>query len=135
MGDRTQFKNMVLSECPCCRVRQGETHISSCPVPHHVSLSEAVHWLTRTVEQYHDVASYLADCHAATLEHEGALKSCSQSTRDRYLSICQRALAYLEGKDAPQSRGLVSREQNLERVKDRLRKAIEHRLSIRVSHS
>ena len=135
MADRTQFKNMVLVECPCCGVRGGETHTSSCPVPHHVSLSEAVHWLKLQMEHYQDGASHLADCHAATMEHEGTLKSCSQSSRDRYLLICQKALAYLEGKDAPRSRGMMSRERDFEWVKDRLRKAIEHRLGVRVSHS
>ena len=43
------------------------------------------------------VAIYFADCHAATAEYEGHLKSTSKSRRERYASICEAADKALRG--------------------------------------
>jgi len=42
-------------------------------------------------EDWRKIALYLADCHAATTEYDGTLKSVSASRRSRLASICERA--------------------------------------------
>ena len=70
-------------------------------------------------EFWKSVALYLADCHAATATHDGALKSTSKSRRERFASICAKALAFVERKDTPYTRGLDEEAQ----IVDRLRRA------------
>ncbi len=55
--------------------------------------------LRREAEHWKFVASYLASCHAATLE--GLPKSAPKSSRKRHVEICQKAAAYLRGKNDP----------------------------------
>ncbi len=47
------------------------------------------------------IALWLAECHAATAEYDGSLKSTSASRRNRLVSICQRSLNFIDGLDAP----------------------------------
>lgn len=50
-----------------------------------------------------DIALYLADCHAATADHDGMLKSCSTIRRERFASICEKAMALIDGRNVPYS--------------------------------
>lgn len=45
------------------------------------------------------IATYLADCHAATAEGVMHRKSSSMSERERQETICERAMHYLQGGD------------------------------------
>lgn len=51
------------------------------------------------ITHWKHIASYLASCHAATLE--GLPKSASKSTRRRHVLICQKAARYLRGIEEP----------------------------------
>ena len=57
--------------------------------------SDALYWKR--------VASYLADCHAATADRHGRRKSCSKSGRQRLVDICGIAADMLEGKPTQKS--------------------------------
>jgi hypothetical protein len=46
-------------------------------------------------EYWMQVALYLADCHAATLEDEGRRKSMPKHSKDRFRSICCKTLGML----------------------------------------
>lgn len=48
-------------------------------------------------EYWKKVATWLADCHAATMEYEGNLKRTSESSRSRMITICEHATAMLSG--------------------------------------
>ena len=70
-----------------------------------------------TGPNWKNIALYLADCHAATAEYDGLLKSCSNSRRDRFASICDKTLALLDCRDVPY-------DMEGRRVKDRLAGAL-----------
>lgn len=53
--------------------------------------------LRRERDYWRTVACYLADCHAATAEYDGSMKSLSKSRRDRYAAICEKANEALRG--------------------------------------
>lgn len=57
------------------------------------------HETLRELERWKRVATYLADCHAATAEGVLGRKRSSQSDRKRHISICESALRYLSGGD------------------------------------
>jgi len=50
-------------------------------------------------EKWKGLALYLADCHAATAEHEGRLKSTPNCRKVRYRGICRTAVAWIENRD------------------------------------
>ena len=75
---------------------------------------ESMHW------KY--VASYLASCHAATLE--GLPKSAPKSSRRRHISICEKAAAYLRGKESPPHLG-QSKESRIEWEIKRCEEAVQ----------
>lgn len=56
-----------------------------------------IHDLTKERDYWRTVAIYLADCHAATAEHDGQLSGISKSRRERYASICEKANEALRG--------------------------------------
>ncbi len=56
-----------------------------------------------TPPDWKNIALYLADCHAATAAHDGLLKSCSTYRRERFASICEKAMAMIEGRGVPYS--------------------------------
>lgn len=53
--------------------------------------------LRRERDYWQGVALYLADCHAATAEHDGNLSSTSKSRRGRLGLICERAAQAIKG--------------------------------------
>ncbi len=57
--------------------------------------------LLSELRRMNEVAAYLADCHAATLE--GLPKSASKSATNRLVSICARAADMLQGGSEPHS--------------------------------
>lgn len=61
--------------------------------------AERLDWAEREMEKERDywkaVAVYLADCHAATAEHEGRLKSTPQRWKKRFASISRLAAGLL----------------------------------------
>ncbi len=71
-------------------------------------------------EYWKAVALYLADCHAATAEYDGTLKSTSKARRERFVSICQAAMGFLS------RTGTISLNTGAEdRVMARLRDAVK----------
>ena len=66
--------------------------------------------------EWRDIAIWLADCHAATAEHDGTLRSTSRSRRARFHSICLDAAHMLHlGRFFKEARPL---ERVLERLRD-----------------
>lgn len=60
---------------------------------------ETIQKLQREVRHWKQIAGYLADCHAATAEDDGRMKSISKSRAGRFRSICQRAENLLRGRE------------------------------------
>ena len=54
--------------------------------------------LERQVEYWRSLAAYLAECHAATAEYDGSLKTVSASRRKRMKDICLKAVLGLSGR-------------------------------------
>lgn len=52
--------------------------------------------LQKELDNWKRVALYLADCHAATAVDMADRKSGSKSDRDRFASICEKAVSLLE---------------------------------------
>lgn len=50
-------------------------------------------YVMRNLRSVEDALAYLTECHLATLEHEGHLKSTSKSSRERFQSIADMAVA------------------------------------------
>ena len=50
-----------------------------------------------TLEQWKNLALYMADCHAATLSDEGMLKSTPKKTRERFRSIVDQIILGMSG--------------------------------------
>lgn len=48
-------------------------------------------------EQWKAIALYLADCHAATAQSDGMLRSTSKAHAARFASICEKASEMLRG--------------------------------------
>lgn len=65
--------------------------------------------------------SYLADCHAATAEMDGALKSTSKRRRERFATICSKAAKMLGGADLPETR--LRRKESVQGILERCRLA------------
>lgn len=70
------------------------------------------------LDRWKRIATYLADCHAATAEIVQARKSSSKYDRGRSRSICETAARYLSGDD-PGMRG-----RDTDRVLERLLSAV-----------
>lgn len=51
------------------------------------------------IDKWKAIAAYLASCHAATLE--SLPKSTSQYSRNRLVSICEKAMKFLRGEELP----------------------------------
>lgn len=75
------------------------------------------------IEHWRLVASYLASCHAATLE--SLPKSASKCSRKRYVEICRRAAAYLRGTQIPVHYGLMSKQEQIEFEINRCEEAVK----------
>jgi len=60
------------------------------------------------------IALYLADCHAATAQHEGSMSRTSKSSKDRFISICEKAAGMIRNQD--NMRHLASQESVLARL-------------------
>lgn len=75
-----------------------------------------------TLQEYKDIAYYLANCHAATAEHLFRLKSTSKMEKDRQRKICQNAVDMLSGKRMVPSYGYepdyIRRRYILQRCRD-----------------
>lgn len=50
-----------------------------------------------TADDWKAAALYLADCHAATAEYDGSLRSVSSARKKRLRSICREASRLLRG--------------------------------------
>jgi hypothetical protein len=102
-------QSFTVTECPFCGAREGGIHFKGCRFAQALSkssqlgdvLSSEVSCLKKEMEFWQKTAAYLASCHVATLEYDGALKSCSESRRKRYRAIVEEALDLLEGKKEP----------------------------------
>lgn len=66
--------------------------------------------------------AYLADCNAATLAHDGTLKSVSKARKERFRSIAEKSLGMITGDWSPRWRDPA---RELEEAKDRLRNNLE----------
>lgn len=78
----------------------------------------------KEAERWKEFALWLADCHAATAEHDGRLKVTSPSRRERFVSICQSALAFIEKSEAPGTIGIVGYFRGVEAVRARLKSVV-----------
>ena len=70
-------------------------------------------------QRWKRIAAYLASCHAATAEYEGQLKRTSRSSKDRFASICQKAMDYLKGVDSPPEHFSSTHDQEIDHAIDR----------------
>lgn len=50
----------------------------------------------RELDFWKNLAIHLADCHAATAQYDGTLKSCSKSRRERFAAICDETATAIE---------------------------------------
>jgi hypothetical protein len=73
-------------------------------------------------ERWKAIAFYLADCHAATAEHEGALSRTRRSSRLRFRSICEKAIFFLSGN---YPRDHCESESGQARILERLKEAMD----------
>ena len=119
------FQTMTFDTCPICSTSSGKEHISSCPFNGRGTPSMVIRELKGNLDFWRDVSTSLADMHAATLEHEGSLKSCPKSRKERYRSIAQKALDYLNFSCVPQPHGIQTRGQWHQWVRDRLMTSLE----------
>lgn len=78
--------------------------------------------MSRAEPDWKSIALYLADCHAATAEYDGALSSTSKTRRERFASICEKALAAIRSGALPDERGTIRVDQA--RIENRLEGAI-----------
>ena len=74
-----------------------------------IQMEQECQRLKDEVEYWKRVAAYLAQCHAATAEYDGSLKSVSKARCKRFQDICATAAEALRGNFQDDRKSLVPR--------------------------
>lgn len=78
---------------------------------------------------WREMALYMMDCHAATAQYDGILKSTSKSRRKRFRSICENAARWLEHGYMTNAYPVGSKESILSRLKDAVVELSDHEVA------
>jgi hypothetical protein len=65
------------------------------------SLIALVRKAMQEIDYWKYVAAYMAECHAATAEYDGNLRSMSKSRRNRLATICKKAVRFMRREAVP----------------------------------
>jgi len=72
-------------------------------------------------KRVHKQLLFMASCHAGTAEYDGTLKSTSATRRERFASICEQAVAMIDGDYT--AMGVFRSDTKVDYVRDRCEKA------------